>query len=201
VAGLPLAAGVDRDVLREVTRLASDDAAWPLASGAGRLFEATGALLAAVVRNDWEGEAAVVLESMAASWSGETEVWPLAILEPGGPPLLPTSGLLVEAARRLAGGEPPALIAASFHATFCALAVELTGRLGAAMPVALGGGCLVNRLLRDGLREGLERSGFAPLLATGVPPGDGGLAYGQAVLAAVAAARGVEPAFAGRPGP
>jgi len=61
------------------------------------------------------------------------------------------------------------------------------------MAVALGGGCLVNRLLRDGLRTGLEEAGFEPLLATAVPPGDGGLAYGQAVIAAVAAARGAEP--------
>jgi hydrogenase maturation protein HypF len=61
------------------------------------------------------------------------------------------------------------------------------------MAVALGGGCLVNRLLRDGLRQGLEEAGFKPLLATSVPPGDGGLAYGQAVVAAVAGARGAEP--------
>ena len=68
------------------------------------------------------------------------------------------------------------------------------------MPVALGGGCLVNRLLRDGLRGGLAEAGFEPLLATSVPPGDGGLAYGQAVVAAVAGARGVDPRdLGGRP--
>ncbi|PWB78731.1 MAG: carbamoyltransferase HypF, partial [Holophagae bacterium] len=171
---LPLARSVDPDLAAGVARLAASDAAWPLASGAGRLFEAAGALLGPVVRNDWEGEAAVVLESRAASWPGEAEVWPLAILEPGGPPLLPTVGLLVEAARRLVAGEPVERVAASFHATFCALAVELTRRVGRGMTVALGGGCLVNRLLRNGLRVGLIDAGFEPLLATSVPPGDGG---------------------------
>jgi hydrogenase maturation protein HypF len=200
VPQLPLARFVERDLAAGVARLASGDAAWPLASGAGRLFEAAGALLGPVVRNDWEGEAAVVLESRAASWPGEAEVWRLAILEPGGPPLLPTVGLLVEAARRLVAGEPVERIAASFHATFCTLAVELTRRAGRGMTVALGGGCMVNRLLRNGLRIGLIDAGFAPLLATAVPPGDGGLAYGQAVVAAVAGARGVEPRIAGQQG-
>ena len=200
VLQLPLARFVERDLAAEVARLASSDAAWPLASGAGRLFEAAGALLGPVVRNDWEGEAAVVLESKATAWPGEVEIWPLAILEPGGPPLLPTVGLLVEAARRLVAGEPVERIAASFHATFCALAVELTRRVGCGMTVALGGGCMVNRLLRNGLRIGLIDAGFAPLLATAVPPGDGGLAYGQAVVAAVAGARGAEPTTAAQRG-
>jgi len=200
VPQLPLARLVDHDLARELARLASSDGAWPLASGAGRVFEAAGALLGSVVRNDWEGEAAVVLESKAAAWPGEVEIWPLAILEPGGCPLLPTVELLVEAARRLIGGEPAERIAASFHATFCALAVDLTRRVGHGMTVALGGGCLVNRLLRDRLRAGLIEAGFEPLLATSVPPGDGGLAYGQAVVASVAAARGVEPRVAGEPG-
>ena len=190
---LPLGRAVDRNLAREVARLAAGDGAWPLASGAGRLFEAAGALLAAVVRNDWEGEAAVVLETLAAAWPGEAEAWPLGNHELGGLPVLPSAGMLAEAARRLAGGEQAERIAASFHATFCALAVDLTRRAGGPATVALGGGCLVNRLLRDGLRAGLQQSGFEPLLATSVPPGDGGLAYGQAALAAVALARGVEP--------
>jgi hydrogenase maturation protein HypF len=62
--------------------------------------------------------------------------------------------------------------------------------------VAVGGGCLVNRILRKHLHEDLEKAGYTPLLATAVPPGDGGLAYGQAALAAVGAARGTEPRMA-----
>jgi hydrogenase maturation protein HypF len=197
---LPLTRAVGRGLAGEVARLASRGASWPLATGAGRLFEAAGALLGPVVRNDWEGEAAVVLESRAAAWPGEVEVWPLSNRELGGSPVIPSAGLLLEAARRLIGGEPPARIAASFHATFCALAVALTRRVGRATTVALGGGCLVNRLLRDGLRAGLSEAGFEPLLATSVPPGDGGLAYGQAVVATVSLARGVEPVARDVPG-
>ena len=59
--------------------------------------------------------------------------------------------------------------------------------------VALGGGCVVNRILSTGLAENLEELGFEVLLPRNVPPGDGGLSYGQAVLAAAAAARGSKP--------
>ena len=59
--------------------------------------------------------------------------------------------------------------------------------------MALGGGCVVNRILSTGLAENLEELGFEVLLPRNVPPGDGGLSYGQAVLAAVATARGVVP--------
>ncbi|MFZ5786403.1 MAG: carbamoyltransferase HypF, partial [Acidobacteriota bacterium] len=98
-----------------------------------------------------------------------------------------------------ADGEPAAAVAAGFHATFCRLTAELTAAV--APPgdrvVAAGGGCLVNRLLRDGLRRELAARGFELLLPFAVPPGDGGVAFGQAVLGAVAGARGVEPRHGG----
>jgi hydrogenase maturation protein HypF len=61
----------------------------------------------------------------------------------------------------------------------------------------LGGGCLVNRILRRALDDGLRSAGYDVLLPARVPPGEGGLSYGQAVLGAVAAARGCEPVWEG----
>ncbi len=52
---------------------------------------------------------------------------------------------------------------------------------------------MVNRLLIAGLTEGLAGHGFDVLLPRKLPPGDGGLAYGQAVLGVVAQARKVTP--------
>jgi hydrogenase maturation protein HypF len=65
--------------------------------------------------------------------------------------------------------------------------------------VALGGGCLVNRRLLRGLAEGLGGAGFDVRMPRSLPPGDGGLSHGQAVLAALALSRGREPELKGDP--
>jgi hydrogenase maturation protein HypF len=183
---------VDGETLQRVAGLAASPD-WPRASGAGRLFEAAGALLGLVGRNDWEGEAAARLEALAASAPEPTAPWHELGL--GHDPVLPGPALIAVAAHRLVDGEPAPLVAAGFHRTFCSLAAEITRRVAprAGMAVALGGGCLVNRLILGHLRHDLEEAGFEVLVPRLLPPGDGGLSYGQAVIGTVALARGVEP--------
>jgi hydrogenase maturation protein HypF len=78
-------------------------------------------------------------------------------------------------------------IAARFHLGVASafvraaiLAREATG-IG---QVALSGGCLHNRRLACLLRAALEAEGFQVFQHVQVSPGDGGLSYGQAVVAA-----------------
>ena len=195
IGSTPLAAQIEKGRLETMIRLASDRG-WTLASGAGRVFEAAGALLGVGEVNRWEGEAAARLEALASRADGRVEPWSdLQIENVDGGLVIPSSMLLVEVARRAAEGEAPAAVAAGFHATFCRLAAELTVMVtaGETGVVALGGGCVVNRILSSNLAESLEGRGFEVLLPKNVPPGDGGLSYGQAVIAVVAAARGVKP--------
>ncbi len=203
---LPLGALVPRETLAEVARLAGTGG-WPLASGAGRLLEAAGALLGLAAENRYEGEAAIRLEALA---SAEVDPWELAaggtslpdmpeVTLPGPADTLaefPSRAFLAAAARRLLDGEPPARVAAALHGTFCRLATELAARaFPPGVAVALGGGCLANRLLSVELSRRLAGAGFRPLLPRAVPPGDGGIALGQAVLAARTVSPGspVEP--------
>lgn len=186
---LPVATLVPPDKLESVSRLALQGT-WPLASGTGRVFEAAGALLGLAAVNSYEGEAASRLEALA-TLAPEAPPWPEAsacLRERE----LDGALLLVMAARRVLGGEAPEIVAAGLHATFCELAAALAQRVfgGRVRTVALGGGCFVNRLLRSGLSTRLRAMGYNPVLPSRVPPGDGGLSYGQAVLGAVAAARG-----------
>jgi len=195
LASTPLATQIEDQKRTAVLRLA-EDAGWPVASGAGRLFEAAGALLGVAPTNRWEGEAAARLESLAVKATEDVEPWSeVKLIEDASGPLMPSAELLAAAARRVAASEEPANIAAGFHTTFCRLAAEIT-RVVAPQEdcvVALGGGCLVNRLVASGIADALEDLGYEVLLPRAVPPGDGGLSYGQAAIASVAAARGVKP--------
>jgi hydrogenase maturation protein HypF len=84
------------------------------------------------------------------------------------------------------GNEPIARIAARVHNTIAAASVDIvratshqTGRL----PVALSGGCFQNARLAESIVAGLEPE-FRVYLHRHVPPGDGGVSLGQAVVAA-----------------
>jgi len=193
IAETPLAVLIDRERLEMVAGLASSGQ-WPLASGAGRVFEAAGALLGLTAVNRWEGESAARLEA-AARGGGNVAPWPDVRLDEGsGGPVLPSSQLLAETARRVAAKEDRARVAAGFHATFNRLAGEITGRVATGhRVVALGGGCLVNRLLGAGMSSEIGSLGIEVVRPLTLPPGDGGLSYGQAVVATVASARGVRP--------
>jgi hydrogenase maturation protein HypF len=90
-------------------------------------------------------------------------------------------------------GRPVGEIAARFHATLIAasaevvlLAADLTGPL----PVVLSGGAFQNSILPGGIHRALGRH-LAVHLHREVPPGDGGIALGQAVVAAALVERGM----------
>ena len=82
-------------------------------------------------------------------------------------------------------GRPSPWLAARFHATLAeamAAAVRAAAAEHGPLPVALTGGCLQNPLLAGALSERLRD--FRVLQHRSVPPGDGGLALGQAVVVA-----------------
>jgi hydrogenase maturation protein HypF len=74
------------------------------------------------------------------------------------------------------------VIAARFHTALAALVPAVGARVGAAR-VVLAGGCFQNRRLLDETRAALENAGLAALWPQRLPPGDGGLAVGQAAVA------------------
>jgi hydrogenase maturation protein HypF len=158
----------------------------PRASSAGRLFDAVASLLGVCDDAGYEGEAAVMLETLAAR-GGPGGGLPWRVVESDGLWVYdcgPTLAGLVDA---VAGGANPADLAAAFHRTvvtvtvaLCARAAESTG----VRDVCLSGGCLQNGLLATWLPAALTGAGLTPYLNRQVPANDGGISYGQAVVAA-----------------
>ncbi len=139
-------------------------------SSLGRLFDGVAWLLGLCDANRFEGEAAIAVEQAAMRGRSGARL-AFDALDPA--PLV--RGLL-------AGGDP-ADLALAFHEAVCdAFAVAVLRR--PEMTVALSGGCFANRLLLRGLTRRLEAAGRRVLAHRLVPPGDGGIALGQAWVAA-----------------
>jgi hydrogenase maturation protein HypF len=167
-----------------VVALARTGTASPLTSSAGRLFDAVAAILLGRDSINYEGQAAVELEQLAAP--GELSSYP-ARLEGTGIFQIMGTDLVRCVAEDVISGAAPAVIAARFHnavseciVAACRRARDLSGGLAT---VALSGGVFQNVLLTERAVAGLENEGFRVLLHGRVPPNDGGISLGQAVVA------------------
>ncbi|MEU6728038.1 carbamoyltransferase HypF [Nonomuraea wenchangensis] len=156
----------------------------PLTSSAARLFDAVAALLGVRDRITYAGQAAYELEQHADP--AETGSY-RARLTPGEPFTVHGADLVRAAARDLESGRPTPVIAGRFHngvadavARACAALRDATGLTA----VALSGGVFQNLLLTERTVRRLRAAGFRVLTHRRVPPGDGGLSLGQAVVAA-----------------
>jgi hydrogenase maturation protein HypF len=174
------------DERKALARLLAAGRFAPETSSAGRLFDATAALLGVRQRCSWEGQAALELESLAAT-DREQRAYPMALHgdELDWRPLL--DALLADRD----AGVPTGVVAMRFHrglACGIVTSARRTAQETGIRRVVLTGGCFQNALLSELSRAGLVEAGLEPLLHHRVPPNDGGLAVGQ-ILAAAAASR------------
>ena len=176
----------------------------PVTSSAGRLFDAVASLLGVAQKCSFEGQAAMQLEWLADPQETGTsslilpleETGPLSSFDvlPGTAPtadasasrktlVLDWSPLVSALLAERAAGVPVARLAARFHNALAAAIVGVARRVGSPR-VALTGGCFQNRLLTERTAAALRRDRFEVLLHREVPPNDGGIALGQAAVAA-----------------
>ncbi len=183
----PLFAAVPAREVDTVRRMIAAGLNAPPAHGAGRLFDAVGALALARPLSRFEGQVAMALD--AAADPAERGRYPFAVDESRRPWQLDTRPLVRAAAEDLLAGAGPPLVAARFHESLAAAAAELLRRAlrrEGRVPVVLTGGCFVNARLAESILRELEGE-CAVYLHREVPPGDGGIALGQALVAAAAA--------------
>ena len=90
-------------------------------------------------------------------------------------------------AEDMVAGISPPVIAARFHnavaASIVAACRQARDFASGLATVALSGGVFQNVLLTERAAAGLEQAGFRVLLHSRVPTNDGGISFGQAVVA------------------
>jgi len=155
-------------------------------SSMGRALDAASALLGACRERTYEGEPAMKLEALAMRGDACLEL-PVELKRVSGCEVLETRRMFSAALEHLRGGEARENIAASLQAALARgmalLAVRAAERRGVER-VGITGGVAYNEAIVRSIREVLSEEGLLPLQHSLVPPGDGGIALGQAYVAA-----------------
>jgi hydrogenase maturation protein HypF len=155
----------------------------PVTSSCGRLFDAVASLLGVRDSINYEGQAAVELEQLAVTTpQGAYQ----AAISPGPPLTVAGPDLVRAAAEDLVAGVPSGAVSARFHHGVAAMIGQACLRLRESSglgTVALSGGVFQNLLLLGATVDVLESTGFRVLTHSRVPPNDGGISLGQAVVA------------------
>jgi hydrogenase maturation protein HypF len=190
----------------------------PLASSAGRLYDAASSLLGIRDVVEYEAQAAIELEAAAArSGDAAGTIAEDGAMEPGSrsaagdalaaPPealpyrLVTRSGMLVydpvptlgALLGGLDAGAAPGRLAARFQETIAIVTLELCAaarRATGIRTVCLSGGVMQNQWLATALLDRLGGDGFEAFINRRVPVNDGGVSYGQAAIAAARMAAG-----------
>ena len=157
-----------------------------LTSSCGRLFDAIAALAGICGESSYEGEAAMLLETAAADAEG-SDLYPIPVDRTAAPWTIDTRPMIRKIAWECARSHSAAKIAGAFHRTIgftiemiCAELRDLTGLC----KVCLSGGTFQNLTLLELVVPRLRAEGFDVFTHSQVPPNDGGLSLGQAVIAA-----------------
>ncbi len=205
---LPALALLDGKPTKLLDQMLESGTQAPLASSCGRLFDAVAAALGIFPEHiTFEAQAAMALENAitpealaaARAEAARGEVYPVGLPtmaeESASPGLsyFEWRGLWNAILGDLSVDTPRALIAARFHVALAEALRSAAERLRTrrakaeeplASTVALSGGCFQNATLLEETERRLSADGWRVLSPREVPPNDGGIAYGQAVVAA-----------------
>jgi hydrogenase maturation protein HypF len=156
----------------------------PLTSSVGRLFDGVAALTGVRDEINYEAQAAIEMEMLAADHAHSD--YPFPITEQQGVRIVGLAELLAAVTDDIKKGVPVPLISARFHNSVCEMIIEmcrLLARDRGLSQVALSGGVFQNRRLLRLTTSALRAEGFTVITHSLVPTNDGGISLGQAVVA------------------
>ena len=180
---IDFARGLDAAQWQLMRRMLERDFNTPRSSAMGRLFDAVAALLGVRRETHYEGQAAIELEAMADSACNEAYLCEAPASLPGA---IGTSELLRAIVDDLRRGLEPSIIAAKFNNTIAAMTVQTCTAIREQRglnEVVLCGGVFQNARLLQRTLELLKAQEFETYIPNRLPPNDGGISFGQALIA------------------
>jgi hydrogenase maturation protein HypF len=171
------------ETLEKVMMVARSRELSPLASGAGRLFDAISALLGLCDRNTFEGEAAMTLESFTRE--GIEEEYPVEFIREKGYTVMNFNPAIIAMADDVSQAAGNNIIATKFHNTVCSAIRSMVHYLSnhhKITKIALSGGTFQNLYLLNKTVRLLMSDGMQVFINQKVPCNDGGISLGQAYL-------------------
>jgi len=153
----------------------------PLTSSMGRLFDAAASLADVRQKVNYEAQAAIEFEALVDTQ--ETGAYHFEIAQSEIQVLPAVAGLVAD----VLAGVPASVISARFHHGVVNMIREVCSRIRAQTglnEIALSGGVWQNMTLLALSLAGLHQDGFQVYIHHQVPTNDGGLALGQALIAA-----------------
>jgi hydrogenase maturation protein HypF len=184
---LPLFNQIDGLHIKTMGKMVRNRINSPHTSSLGRLFDGVASIIGLRNHVAFEGQAAMELEMMAAERTTGTYDYEWisddihrVLFQP----------IIRGIVRDMKKGIPQAEISAKFHRTLIRLFTELCGVISkesGVNTVALSGGVFQNSILLAGLMQSLARKNFRVITHKIVPANDGGIALGQALIAAAKA--------------
>ena len=153
----------------------------PITSSIGRLFDAVSSLAGVCQRVNYEGQAAIELENLADPEEKHLYEFDLSngVINP--------KPVIESVISDMKSGIPVNRISAKFHNGLASIVADICGKIckeNDLMEVALSGGVWQNLTLLEKTSRLLEGNGLIVYLHNKVPANDGGLALGQALIAA-----------------
>ncbi len=180
----------------------------PMTSSMGRLFDAVAALTGICEQATYDGQPAIMLENAVHAGIADESIaaysdahpdssspYEFAVIKNVGVEgataqqvsvvLMDPEPVIAAILSDLSAGVPASLIAKKFHDAVIDLIVLMAQLAISALTVdqvVLSGGVFMNRYITEGAIEALTAAGIAVALNVELPPNDGNISYGQAVL-------------------
>jgi hydrogenase maturation protein HypF len=181
-SSLPFVQRLNRQVWATLKQMAARGINSPETSSVGRVFDAVASLLGVRDTVNYEGQAAIELEAIAVC--EDAHGYQFEFDETRG--IIEAAPVIRQIVADLLYGVPAEVVSARFHLGVAQMIECVAGQVRVQQRlnrVVLSGGVFQNKLLLERTRQLLGASGFQVFTHHRVPPGDGGIALGQAAVA------------------